>query len=157
VTVLRGGSGHDQVVASSPRAEEPITILLVEDDLGLRPSIAATLLRGACDRVIEAGSAELALYACGAHAVDLIAVSAQLPGIGASGLCTELQRGGGPPIVAYRVGVDAESHIRWLSSGGADSLSGDDPVLLAGRCRSVLRRVRSSAARRVSPWHHHLG
>lgn len=134
---------------SSEAGRPATTIVLVDPDGTLRPSLAATLLRRSCDRVIEAETAEAALDACRSHAVDLVAASARLPGIGAAGLCAELRGGGGPPVVAYRMGVDAESHIRWLDAGGADSLSGDDPALLAARCRSVLRGIRArSAARR---------
>lgn len=121
------------------------TIVLVEPDGTLRPTLAAALLRRSCDRVIEAETVEAALHACRAHAVDLVAASARLAGVGAAGLCAEL-RGGGPPIVAFRMGADAESHIRWLDAGGADSLSGDDPALLAARCRSVLRGIRARSA-----------
>lgn len=143
-------------MSSSSRTEAPITILLVEADPAARPTIAAALRR-ACDRLIEARSAEIALYLCGAHTVDLIAASARLPGIGAAGLLAELRSGGGPPILAYRMGLDPELHIRWLESGGAGCLAGDDPAMLAARCRAILRRVRSRSAPKASPWHHHVG
>ena len=142
---------------SSSRTEAPITILLVEADPAVRPTIAAVLLRRACDRVIEARSAEIALHLCGVHTVDLVVASARSSGIGAAGLCAELRSGGGPPILAYRMGADPELHIRWLDSGGVDSLAGDDPVLLAVRCRAILRWVRSRSAPRASPWHHQVG
>jgi DNA-binding response OmpR family regulator len=142
---------------SSTRTEAPTTILLVDADPSARLTIAAALLRRASDHVIEARSAEIALYACGAGSVDLIIASARLPGIGADGLCAELRSGGGPPIVAYHLGTDPELHIRWLASGGADSLVGADPALLAARCRSILRRARRRSAPRISPWQHHVG
>ncbi|QYG92485.1 hypothetical protein HC251_08545 [Iamia sp. SCSIO 61187] len=134
-------------------AAAPATIVVVDTDPTLRRAIAAALLRRAVHRVIEAESVAAARAACGAGAVDLVAASARLPDAGAEALCAEMRRHRGPPVVAYRVGAAADAHIRWLDAGGADSVAGDDPVLVAARCGAALRRARTPPP----PWSHPTG
>lgn len=121
-------------------------MLLVDDDrrarAALTPSLAASV-----GRVVEAESAEMALYACRTHAVDVVASSARLPGMNADALCAELRDHGGPPVVAYGLGSSAGRPAEWLDGGGADCLATSDPRLLAARCRAVLRRSRRGGAR----------
>lgn len=123
-------------------ALDATTIVVVDPDGASRLAVARHLASGG-DRVIEAASAEIALYACVSHVVDLVATAAHLPGLAADDLCAELRAHGGPPVVAYRLGPDPVRRARWLDAGGADCLAEDDPALIAAHCRAVLRRSRS--------------
>lgn len=114
------------------------TVLLVDGDARQRRSLAGSL-HAVVDRVIEAESPELALGECSVHAVDLVATSAQLPGMGACALRSELVGRGGPPIVAYGEG-DVDRRVRWLDAGGADCVPTIDGRTLAARCSAILRR-----------------
>lgn len=127
-------------MTTPPAPEGPATVLLVDHEAATRAVLGPRLRRG-CGRVLEADSVAAALVTCREHVVDLVVVSARVPD-GAEDLCRELRRRGGPPIVAYGVGTSPDAHIRWLDAGGDDCLSGDDPVLLAARCRATLRRHR---------------
>jgi DNA-binding response OmpR family regulator len=120
---------------------DPSTALVVDDDDCVRTSVAAGLA-DRFDRVLDAPSAELALYLCGQHAVDVVATSSRLPGMTADDLCLALADLGGPPVVAYGADGDGARRARWLDDGGADCMAGDDPLLVAARCRAVLRRSR---------------
>jgi len=122
------------------------TVLLVDDDDTLRQEVAAGLVER-FDRVLEAPSAEIALYLCGTHAVDVVATSALLPGMGADALCSELSDHAGPPVVAYRVPGEGSGRARWLDAGGADCIGGTEPELVAARCHSVVRRAHAAGAR----------
>ena len=138
------------MVKPSRPTSERITILVVDSDDASRRAVARGLASEG-DRVIEATSAELALYTCGAHAVDLVATAAHLPGMAADDLRAELRGHGGPPVVAYRIGTDPAQQARWLDSGGADCLAEGDPALIAARCRAVLRRSRTFRPRLGEP------
>lgn len=142
MTVPGAGTGHGGPVPPAPTVAAPATIVVVDTDPTLRRAVAAALLRRSVHQVIEVESAAAALDACRADVVDLVAASARLPDSGAESLCVEMRRHRGPPVVAYRVGATADAHIRWLDVGGADSVAGDDPVLVAARCGAALRRAR---------------
>jgi DNA-binding response OmpR family regulator len=123
------------------------TALVVEDDEDHRHEVVVRLSRR-FGQVLEAPSAEMALYVCGSHVVDVVAASACLPGMGAEGLCAELVGNGGPPVVAYRIPGGGPERARWLAAGGADCTPSGDPALVTARCRAVLRRAPSGRHRR---------
>lgn len=131
----------------SPRHVVPTeaTALVVEaDDLHRRQVVDRLSER--FGRVLEAPSAEMALYVCGSHAVDVVATAACLPGMGAAALCTELADHDGPPVVAYRVPGDGTARAAWLEAGGADYTGSADPTMIGVRCRAVLGRDRTSSS-----------
>lgn len=115
-------------------------IVLVDADPAAR-QVVAHRLRRSLGRVIEVDSEAMALAECRSGPVALVIVSARDPAIDLVGLGTALRSGGGPPAVAYGVGASADAHLRWYTAGGADGLAGDDPGLIASRCRAVLGRI----------------
>lgn len=137
------------------------TILLVDADATGRRAIAKGLY-GVCHRVIEVASADVALHERAVQAVELVVIAAETPGLDPRALCAELGEQGGPPVIVYRVGVAPDAHLQWFDVGAADYLSGDDPTLLAARCRSLIRRSTrppptTPPVTPSSPWHHHVG
>jgi DNA-binding response OmpR family regulator len=128
---------------------QPVTVLLVDDDDAQRARLAAQMADH-FDRVLEAPSAELALYSCSTESVDVVATSTTLPGMGTDALCTELVRHGGPPVVAYGLPDSGSRRALWLDGGCADCMSGDEPLLVAARCRAAARRARRRIPRRAT-------
>jgi DNA-binding response OmpR family regulator len=76
------------------------TILLVEDDPGLRTLVRGVLERE-CHTVLVAGDGDEALSLACAHDVDLLVSDLLLPTGSARSLVTELQRLGREPPVLY--------------------------------------------------------
>jgi DNA-binding response OmpR family regulator len=138
-------------MSTSPDRRAPVTLVLLDGAATGR--LVAPRLAATCDRLIEVATAEEALAACSAHVVDLVVTSARLGEADVKRLCAGLTRVGGPPVIAYGIGVDPDAHIGWLSSGVLDCLSGDDAVLLGARCRAVLRRAQAGPPP-ASPGHH---
>ena len=115
--------------------------MVVDEDDGTR-TLVALGLADAFDRVLEVSSAEMALYSCVRHAVDVVATSIHLSGMGADLLCTELVDHAGPPVVAYDLPDSGDRRTHWLEEVRADCMSGHEPSVVAARCRAVVRRTR---------------
>ena len=79
------------VHAETPRATEPATILVVEDETGIRELIRKILLRERY-RVLEAGSAEEALATAQGQSIDLLITDVMLPGIHGPELARRMQQ-----------------------------------------------------------------
>ena len=77
--------------AEPPRAEEAATILVVEDEAGIRELIRKILLRERY-RVLEAGSAEEALAVAQGQSIDLLITDVMLPGIHGPELARRMQQ-----------------------------------------------------------------
>lgn len=76
---------------TEPRRGEPATILVVEDETGIRELIRK-ILRRERYRVIEAGNAEEALTAAQGQAIDLLITDVMLPGIHGPELARRMQQ-----------------------------------------------------------------
>lgn len=119
---------------------EAVTVVVADADAELRQTMARRL-GSSFGRVLEVATAEEALGLCGAHAVDLVAASARLGGMGVVEMCSELRRRAGPPVVAYALGSETVDAARWLGSGGAGCVPGAEPTVVTAHCRAVLRRT----------------
>ena len=124
------------------------TVLVVEDDDGLRGMIAE-LLGEADYATLEASSGEIALSTAADTRVDLALLDVDLPGLSGYEVCRRLreQTGTGFPIM-FVSGSRIEAHDRaaGLTLGADDYLVKPfAPEELLARVRALLRRTRPSA------------
>lgn len=110
------------------------TVLVVDDDDAVREEMAAGLAEQ-FDQVLEAPSAELAIHACETGEIHVVAASDRLPGSGADALRLALAADEAPSVVAYAL---------------TGSVRPVDTVVVAARCRALLRRP-GSGRRRAEP------
>jgi DNA-binding response OmpR family regulator len=124
------------------------TVLVVEDDDGLRGMIAE-LLEEADYATLEASSGEIALSTAADARVDLALLDVDLPGLSGYEVCRRLreQTGTGFPIM-FVSGSRIEAHDRaaGLMLGADDYLVKPfAPEELLARVRALLRRTKPSA------------
>lgn len=86
-----GGPVVRPAAPAESRAVEPATILVVEDETGIRELIRKILLRERY-RVLEAGSAEEALATAQGQSIDLLITDVMLPGIHGPELARRMQQ-----------------------------------------------------------------
>jgi len=86
-----GGPAVGPVAPTEPRPTEPATILVVEDEAGIRELIRKILQRERY-RVLEAGSAEEALTIAQGQSVNLLITDVMLPGIHGPELARRMQQ-----------------------------------------------------------------
>lgn len=123
-----------------PDAPTSPTILVV-DPQGPRRRRFADRLAGAAGRVLDAPSAELALYVVSSSAVDLVVTAPDLPGMGGEVLLEELRRRGGPPVVALLPLTESDRRAAWLDAGAAGCVApAEDASTVAARLRAIMRR-----------------
>jgi DNA-binding NarL/FixJ family response regulator len=130
------------------------TILIVDGDPAWRARTAA-VLEDAGFAVVAAPSGEEALAAFADHAVGLVLLEVQLPGISGYELCHRLREryGAGLPIVFVSGGfVEPEDRVAGLLLGADDYLA--KPVAaaeLVARLRNRLRRPARDDRRGLTP------
>ena len=86
-----GGPAVRPAAPAEPRPTEPATILVVEDETGIRELIRKILMRERY-RVLEAASAEEALTIAQGQSIDLLITDVMLPGIHGPELARRMQQ-----------------------------------------------------------------
>jgi CheY-like chemotaxis protein len=86
-----GGPAVRPAAPAEPRPTEPATILVVEDETGIRELIRKILMRKRY-RVLEAASAEEALTIAQGQSIDLLITDVMLPGIHGPELARRMQQ-----------------------------------------------------------------
>ncbi|MBS0448829.1 MAG: diguanylate cyclase [Proteobacteria bacterium] len=125
------------------RTDQPLTILVVDDDTAVRAQLAG-MLDGFGHRVIEAHNAERALEQLRRHPPDLVLLDVVMPGLDGYWLASEIrasESGGRWTPIVFLSGRDHdEDLVRGIEAGGDDYLV--KPVsaqVLAAKLRAMHR------------------
>ncbi len=125
--------------AQSPRAPTGASILMVDDDPGIRDVVAEFLTRHGF-RVETAGDAAGMERALARGPIDLLVLDVMLPGEDGLSICRRLAPDGPPIIMLSAMGEDTD-RIVGLEIGADDYLPKPcNPRELLARIRAVLRR-----------------
>ncbi|MDP4573979.1 response regulator [Qipengyuania sp. G39] len=119
----------------------PTTILLVDDEPGLREPLAE-YLSGQGFSVLEAESAAAARTALGETTPDLVLLDIMMPGEDGLSLCRHLVETRDLPVILLTARGEATDRIVGLEIGADDYVTKPfEPRELVARIRSVLRRT----------------
>src|SRR5579862_4502398 len=117
------------------------TVLLVEDDPGVREGLELALRRLGYG-VHPAASGEAALRAIGEAAVDVVVLDVMLPGVDGFEVCRRLRRGSDVPVIMLTARSDDFDIVVGLEAGADDYVVKPvQPRVLDARIRAVLRRM----------------
>jgi two-component system, NtrC family, response regulator AtoC len=135
----------------APRSD-PHQVLVVDDDLTFRLSMAE-LLRQDGHEVIAAGSSSEALAILGERKVDLILMDLRMPGVDGLGLTEALRKWGeGAPILMISGFGTVDTAVQALQLGADDFLTKPvEPDMLTARVASLLERRPHAAAAASAP------
>ncbi len=123
------------------------TVLLVEDDQGLRESLATVLAYQGLT-IVQAGSAEEAEELLGPHDPDLVVLDVNLPGIDGMELLRRLRTGGDArQVLLLTARHEVSDRVAGLDAGADDYLPKPFALdELLARVRVMLRRAGSVSA-----------
>jgi two-component system nitrate/nitrite response regulator NarL len=123
-----------------------VTVLLVEDDEGLR-GLMASLLEEASYATVEVGSGEDALQAVNERRIDVALLDVGLPGLSGYEVCRRLREHLGPALPIMFVSgtrTEALDRVAGLLIGADDYLVKPfAPEELLARVRALLRRAQA--------------
>lgn len=126
---------------------EQVSILVAEDDAGLRQVMGEYLTREGY-RVLEAGDGQTALALAAEHHADLMVLDWMLPGLSGLDVARRLRADGNPlPIIMVTARGEEPDIVLGLEMGADDYLT--KPVSLrqlVARVRAVLRRSQAGPA-----------
>ena len=121
------------------------SVLLIEDDSGIRRSLHATLTALGF-HVAEASNGEEGLLRMQMSSSDVILLDINMPGIGGIETCRRLRRGfPSVPILMLTVRESEDDKVEALESGA------DDYVTKPFQMRELVARLRASIRRQRSP------
>ena len=126
-------------LGTEPAVSNPVTILLVEDDEGLRRTLAATL-KAAGYKVVEASDGQEALRWHAHYRPDLVLLDLGLPDQDGMSIIEAIRARGPTPIVILTARDSEVAKVQALDSGADDYVTKPFgvPELLA-RIRAALR------------------
>ncbi|MEN9873376.1 MAG: operon transcriptional regulatory protein KdpE [Pseudomonadota bacterium] len=126
-------------MTTSEGDHDPATILVVEDDAGLRKTLVATL-KAAKHRPIEAANAAEALRWFAHYSPDLVLLDLGLPDRDGMGVITHIRKSGTTPILVLSARDAETAKVEALDKGADDYVTKPFgvPELLA-RIRAALR------------------
>lgn len=129
---------------------EAASILIVDDDAGLREQIAAYLVeQGLTVRVAENAAAMDKVL--GANVVDVVVLDVMMPGEGGLSVCRRLRDANGPSVVMLSAMSEDVDRIIGLELGADDYLCKPcNPRELLARIRALLRRREEETGERMS-------
>ncbi|THD60319.1 response regulator transcription factor [Phenylobacterium sp.] len=133
------------------------TILIVDDDEGLRASIAGYLSReGFAVSCVEDGQAMD--QALDADRPDLVILDVMLPGEDGLSICRRLAAQHGPPVILLSAVSEEIDRVLGLEFGADDYLAKPcSPRELLARIRAVLRRSRAGGSSIPPAWRYQFG
>src|SRR5204863_1812920 len=94
-------------------AEQPLSVLVVDDDPELRPLVAFALRQGGF-AVQEAATGEEALAAFAVETPDLVVLDVNLPGIDGFEVCRRLREQSAVPVLMLTVRGEEEDLVQGL-------------------------------------------
>ena len=116
-------------------------ILLVEDDVQLRRSIAL-VLRAAGMEVTEVGDGHEAVEQFEHDGADVVVLDVMLPGLDGFDVCSAIRRRSAVPVVMVTARDAPEDVVRGLELGADDYVAKPfEAAVLLARLRAVLRRA----------------
>jgi two-component system OmpR family response regulator len=122
---------------------QPIHILIVEDDRSVREPLARYLTRNDC-RIVQAGNAAEARRLLHRHAFDLIILDIMMPGEDGFSLCRHIRAGIDVPVVLLSAKAEHTDRIVGLEIGADDYVVKPfDPRELLARIKTIIRRART--------------
>jgi two-component system, OmpR family, response regulator MtrA len=117
------------------------TVLLVEDDPGVREGLELALRRLG-HGVRPAASGEAALHRIHETAVDVVVLDVMLPGLDGFEVCRRLRRDSDLPVIMLTARGDDLDIVAGLAAGADDYVVKPvQPRVLDARIRAVLRRM----------------
>jgi DNA-binding response OmpR family regulator len=132
---------HD-VELGGPIVVPMATILIVEDDAGIRTSTSLAL-EAEGYRVVEAESTEAALELFSAASADLVLVDLTLPQRDGFDCIRSLRRGSDVPVIVVTARSDTHDVVAGLEAGADDYVTKPFAIKeLSARIRAALRRTR---------------
>jgi two-component system response regulator CpxR len=121
-------------------SQKPKTVLIVDDDEGMRDTLTAILKREY--RVLKVGTGEAALPVLNREDVDLILLDVRLPGINGFEVLRRIRAQSRLPVVMLTARGEDVDRIVGLEIGADDYLPKPfNPRELVARIRAVLRRA----------------
>ena len=116
------------------------TVLLVEDDPGIREALTMAL-EDEDFQIVPADSGEAALELAASEDVELVLLDLTLPGIDGLTVCRRMRAEGDLPVIIITARTDTPDVIEGLEAGADDYVT--KPLIaseLAARIRALLRR-----------------
>lgn len=124
--------------------EQPINILIVDDDDDIRSLLSEFLER---NRLVafQASDGEVMKKLLKSQPIDLVVLDLNLPGEEGLSLCRQLRASSNIPIIMLTAKTDPIDRVMGLETGADDYVCKPfEPLELLSRIRSVLRRTHQS-------------
>ena len=132
----------------------PYRVLLVEDEIGIRVGLEASLRFAGCEVAI-AEDGEVAMRRAAHGGFDVIVLDLMLPLKGGLEVCEELRASGvSTPIVMLTARTQVQDRLRGFAAGADDYLAKPFDVMeLLARIKAVVRRTKSPTQAPVQQVH----
>lgn len=131
---------------ASTVGDEPIQILIVEDDEALRRLLQMTLKRDGY-RVVVASNGQEALQLFHAHAIDIVLLDVNMPIMNGYAVCMELRKHTHVPIIFLTAKSRTDDLITGIELGADTYVTKPFTIQeLRARIRAVLQRIRQNVA-----------
>ncbi len=124
--------------------EQPINILIVDDDDDIRSLLSEFLER---NRLVafQASDGEVMKKLLKSQPIDLVVLDLNLPGEDGLSLCRQLRTNSNIPVIMLTAKTDPIDRVMGLETGADDYVCKPfEPLELLSRIRSVLRRTHQS-------------
>jgi DNA-binding response OmpR family regulator len=133
------------IVSETTTASRPVSVLVIDDDPGIRTSLRLAL-EDQDYRVLEAATGEAGIEVAEADHPDVVLVDIMLPGIDGIECCRRIRRDNGVPIVMVSARRDVSDVVEGLEAGADDYLTKPFAIPeLCARLKALRRRTESIA------------